>query len=119
MGILRYGDPYNNPDDRKDFNGISFELDMIVKSSQAAETRAEQLYQSGYYVIVETRDATPDEALEHLHTRDYLDGRATTVWDVWVSTGRRKNLRKSLKPKRRVQKSTKIKSKRKLKCKCK
>lgn len=121
MGILRYGDP-DNPDDRKTFNGMSFELDMIVTSPTLAKRREEQLYQSGYYVVVELRNAPPEESFQHLHNRGdpsmhiptHLDGRLTPVWDIWVSTARRK-LRLA---KRRIKKSSKIKVKRKS-CRCK
>lgn len=125
MVVFRYGDPDNNPDDRKTIGELSYQLDMVVSSKLSATRRAEQLYESGYYVVIEPRDAPPEEVLQHLHTRafpemresTYLDGRSTPVWDIWVSNARRK-LRL---PKRRVKKVIKQKAKRKpvKKCKCK
>jgi hypothetical protein len=120
MVIFRYGNPENNLEDRKTIGDMSYQLDMVVSSKLNADRRAEQLYQSGYYVTIEPRNAPPEEVLQHLHTRafpemresTYLDGRYTPVWDIWVSSARRK-----LKlAKRRIKKSSKTKAKR---CKCK
>jgi hypothetical protein len=124
MVIFKYGDPDNNPEDRKTIGDMSYQLDMVVSSNLSATRRAEQLYESGYYVRIEPRDAPPEEVLQHLHTRAfpemrenaYLDGRMTPVWDVWVSTARRKLKLRT----RRNKKPTKPKSKRiTKKCKCK
>src|SRR4030042_106282 len=118
MSILRNGDPYNNPNDRKEYMGQIYELDMIVKSPSSAQRRKEQLEESGHIVIVNPRNAPPEEAMEHLHNRGdpsmniptHIDGRTTMVWDIWISTLRRKRRL----PRRRVRKLSKPRPKRKL-----
>jgi hypothetical protein len=123
MGILRRGDPFGDPEnDRRTFEGIVYDLDMVVTSKTQADTRAGQLYANGFHVIIEPRDAPPEEAMQHLHNRGHvemhipirLDGRTTAVWDIWVSELRRKRRL----ARRRVHKSITSKTNRK-KCKCK
>lgn len=121
MGILRYGDPDNNPNDRMIYNNGLYELDIVFTSGTQAGARAKQLEDLGNVAYIHPRMASPGEAHQHLTTPayigksgveypEYVDGRFTKVWEVWI-------LRKYVHPKsrRRKKKSSKKRVKR---CKC-
>lgn len=99
MGILRYGDPDNNPNDRRIMNGILYELDMIVTSGREVGQRQRQLETAGKTIKIIDRYASPEESHEHYDTPEFKDGRFTKVWEIWVArrriTFRRKTMTRS------------------------
>lgn len=107
MGILRYGDPDNNPNDRRLMKGALYELDMIVTSGREVAMRKQQLETNGKNVEIISRFATPEEAHEHLSTDTHKDGRFTKVWEIWIAIRRIRFRRKKMSRSKVVRKKSK------------
>lgn len=125
MGLIRMGDPYGSPDtDTMIVRNLLLHLDSVWRGDWEAEQRVKQLEDDGKTAYVLPRGAPPEEVKSHFHTRGiaelgepevYLDGRTTTVFDVWVVKKRigrkRKKTVSKAKPKRKIIKKSKPKKK--------
>jgi len=104
MGILRYGDPDNNPSDTLPIKGKLFHLDCITTDPTSAKSRSDQLEISGRHCEITKEYDSPETAKQHTDTR-----LGTTVYKIWKTPTAKMG-------RRRVKKSLKTKAKR---CKCK
>ena len=112
MGLIRMGDPYGSSDtDTMVVRGLVLHLDSVWRGDWEADNRAKQLEKDGKTVYVIPRGAPPEEVKSHYHTRGipeigepnvHIDGRTTTVFDVWVikkRIGKRRIKKTKTKPK--------------------
>jgi hypothetical protein len=94
MGVLRNGDPDNNPDDVMHLNGRTFILDIIATDPTTAMMRERQIEMSGRHAETTKEYDSPETARQHTDT-----GIGTTVYKVWklpnVKKGYRRVKRKS------------------------
>lgn len=125
MGLIRMGDPFGFPDtDTMVVRNLLLHLDSVWREEWEANKRAQQLEKDGKTVYILPRGAPPEEVKGHYHTRGIpelgepdvrLDGKLTTVFDVWVVKKRlgrrRKKTSSKAKPKRKITKKFKPKKK--------
>ena len=104
MGVLRQGDPDNNPNDVMHLNGRVFILDSIMTDPTSAMRREQQIEMSGRHAETTKEYDSPETVSQHTDT-----GYGTTVYKVWKLPNAKMGYR-------RVKKTSKPKVK---KCRCK